>query len=150
MKEKSKEVLVKNDGQVFTPTFLVQNILDFAGYEGTNILRKHIIDNSCGARAFLTEIVRRYCTVSISNGSSKEQTKTELETYIHGIELEDVVFYNCLNNLNAVVEEFEITGVKWASIRGNLYGSRVYTYKFPFSQWLYLACRRQRMICSRS
>lgn len=113
MNEKSKEVLVKNDGQVFTPTFLVQNILDFAGYTGINILRKHIIDNSCGAGAFLTEIVRRYCTMSISHGSSKEQIKTELETYIHGIELEDVAFVNCITNLNAVVEEYGITDVKW-------------------------------------
>ena len=113
MNEKSKEVLVKNDGQVFTPTFLVQNILDFAGYTGINILRKHIIDNSCGAGAFLTEIVRRYCTISISHGSSKEQIKTELERYIHGIELEDVAFVNCITNLNAVVEEYGITDVKW-------------------------------------
>lgn len=113
MKEKSKEVLVKNDGQVFTPTFLVRNILDFAGYSGNSILQKHIIDNSCGAGAFLTEIVRRYCTVAISNSISKEEIKKHLETYIHGIELEDVAYANCINNLNAIVEDFDITNVNW-------------------------------------
>lgn len=113
MKEKSKEVLVKNDGQVFTPTFLVENILDFAGYAGKNIIQKHIIDNSCGAGAFLTEIVKRYCSIAISVGTSKEQLKSELETYIHGIELEDIAYANCIANLNSVADEYDISDVKW-------------------------------------
>lgn len=39
---------VKNSGQVFTPDFLVSNILDYVGYTEGNILQKHVIDNSCG------------------------------------------------------------------------------------------------------
>ena len=52
---------VKHSGQVFTPGFLVRNMLDYAGYVCGNILEKHIIDNSCGAGAFLCEAVARYC-----------------------------------------------------------------------------------------
>lgn len=40
---------IKNLGQIFTPNFLVKNIL-----------QKHIIDNSCGNGAFLCEIVKIY------------------------------------------------------------------------------------------
>ena len=53
---------IKHSGQVFTPDYLVADILDFCGYvESPRILGKHIIDNSCGEGAFLCEIVGRYC-----------------------------------------------------------------------------------------
>ena len=53
----------KRLGQIFTPQYLVEDILDFAGYSNSdNILGKHVIDNSCGDGAFLSEIVHRYCT----------------------------------------------------------------------------------------
>ncbi len=132
MKVKSKEVLVKNDGQVFTPTFLVRNILDFAGYTGAHILKKHIIDNSCGAGAFLTEIVRRYCTIAISENLPKEEIKTHLETYIHGIELEDIAFANCIENLNSLADEFEITEVKWDVIHKDALSVTKYNGKMDF------------------
>ena len=51
---------VKDFGQVFTPSNIVKDVLDAAGYKGENILKKHVIDNSCGDGAFLIEIVERY------------------------------------------------------------------------------------------
>lgn len=60
-----KQNFVKHSGQVFTPAFLVKNILDICHYTGTDILQKHIIDNSCGDGAFLCEIVERYCSAYI-------------------------------------------------------------------------------------
>lgn len=38
----------KRFGQIFTPQYLVEDILDFAGYSGAVILQRHTIDNSCG------------------------------------------------------------------------------------------------------
>ena len=52
---------IKNEGRVYTPKYIVSNILDLSGYTDENILKKHIIDNSCGDGAFLKEIVTRYC-----------------------------------------------------------------------------------------
>ena len=51
----------KRFGQVFTPPYLVEDILDFAGYGGAVILQRHAVDNSCGDGAFLVEMSRRYC-----------------------------------------------------------------------------------------
>jgi adenine-specific DNA-methyltransferase len=42
----------KVKGRVYTPDYIVCNILDLCGYDGVDILEKHIIDNSCGDGAF--------------------------------------------------------------------------------------------------
>lgn len=57
----NENTLVKNNGQVFTPDYIVDKILDMACYYGKNILKKDIIDNSCGSGAFFKKIVIRYC-----------------------------------------------------------------------------------------
>ena len=57
----------KTLGQVFTPHYLVCDILNVAGYiTGNDILKNHIIDNSCGDGAFLFEIIKRYCDTAKS------------------------------------------------------------------------------------
>ena len=48
---------VKKFGRVYTPCHIVNLILDFGGYKTTKILRRHVIDNSCGDGAFLIEII---------------------------------------------------------------------------------------------
>ena len=53
----------KRNGQVFTPRYIVEMMLDFCGYKDTNILCKHLMDNSCGDGAFLCSsvaITKRY------------------------------------------------------------------------------------------
>lgn len=108
-----KQNLVKHSGQVFTPAFLVKNILDICHYTGTDILQKHIIDNSCGDGAFLCEIVERYCSAYIQTGSDICMLKSHLEQYIHGIELEQEAYENCLYNLNLVTRKYQINNVQW-------------------------------------
>ena len=56
---------VKNQGRIYTPEFIVRNILDLANYKG-DILEKNIIDNSCGDGAFLKEVINRYCESFLS------------------------------------------------------------------------------------
>lgn len=104
---------VKQHGRVYTPDYLVKVILDFGGYDKPNILKKHVIDNSCGDGAFLTEIVRRYCAFFLTQKQDLSKLKHELETYIHGIELDAVECDKCILNLNKVVEEYGISKVKW-------------------------------------
>lgn len=99
---------VKNQGQVYTPAYLVRDMLDFCGYKGPDIIGKHIMENSCGDGAFLCEIVRRYCVLS-----ERLSLKTELETYIHGIEKDRKAYGACIKNLDAVAAEFGLYGVKW-------------------------------------
>ncbi len=105
--------LVKNDGQVFTPDYIVNNMLDFCGYDGKSILNKHVIDNSCGDGAFLQRIVYRYISVARSEGISDETIVQHLETYIHGLDTDPVAFNNCLLNLSSIAEEFGINDIDW-------------------------------------
>lgn len=111
--------MIKHSGQVFTPAFLVVTILDYAGYIGGNILRKHIIDNSCGDGAFLCEITKRYCNDYIDANGSIQGLKEELEKFIHGIELDPVAFANCLYNLETIASDFGVENVQWDILNTN-------------------------------
>ena len=107
------EFNIKHGGQVFTPDYLVSNILDFAGYKGATIMRKHIIDNSCGDGAFLCQIVARYCVEFLRISTDIAALRGELETYIHGIELDSDAYNLCLVNLNHIADTFHVSGVNW-------------------------------------
>lgn len=104
--------MTKNGGQVYTPDFLVSNILDYVGYTDGNILQKHVIDNSCGDGAFLCDIVDRYCKNYIAQNESILGLKDDLEKYIHGIEIDTVAYNDCILNLDTVISKFGVQDVK--------------------------------------
>lgn len=108
-----KDKKVKKTGQIFTPQYIVEEMLDYAGYVGSCILEKHIIDNSCGDGAFLQVAVRRYCKESIKDGRDISVIKSGLEKYIHGIDIDSVACANCYMNLNDEAKKFGIENVKW-------------------------------------
>ena len=110
---------VKDCGQVFTPDYLVCNILDTAGYLGENVLSKHIIDNSCGDGAFLVEIVERYCSEFFKTNNDINVLSLELQTYIHGIESDEIAYKSCLKNLDYVVSKYNLFDVKWDILFGD-------------------------------
>lgn len=110
----------KSKGRVYTPSYIVKNILDLSHYNGSNILNKHVIDNSCGDGAFLTEIVSRYCNEAIKNHIDAKTLKNHLEEFIHGIEIDAEEHRQCLNNLNNTIKNFGITEhVSWDVICGD-------------------------------
>jgi len=103
----------KSSGQVFTPDFIVRNILDYCEYGGSAIIGKHIIDNSCGEGAFLCETVKRYCEACIGAGLEKDKIKNDLSYYIHGIDLDTESVNACIRNLNVIAEKYGVFDVKW-------------------------------------
>ena len=110
----SKVSKEKHLGQIFTPNYLVCDILDIAGYKvKSSILGKHVIDNSCGDGAFLTEVARRYCTVAQRVKRRPVDLKKDLETFIHGIELDEQAYLACLSKLNDVAATFSLHNVAW-------------------------------------
>lgn len=114
MKTKTKTISVEKEaGRVYTPTYIVDNILDLSGYHSSTILNKHVIDNSCGDGAFLCQIVKRYCEEFIRYFDDKALLKEHLEKYIHGIEIEASEQKKCLENLSTAVEPFGIYNVDW-------------------------------------
>ena len=123
---------VKNSGQVFTPDFLVSNILDYVGYTDGNILQKHVIDNSCGDGAFLCGIVDRYCKDYIAQNESILGLKDDLEKYIHGIEIDTIAYDKCLVNLDTIISKFGIQDVKWNILNFNALSVSVFDNMMDF------------------
>jgi hypothetical protein len=56
-------------GQVFTPNWIITEILDLVGYNNENIIDKYILEPSSGDGAFLLEIVKRYINSYLQNSS---------------------------------------------------------------------------------
>ena len=101
----------KKSGRVYTPRFIVEQILDLCGYRGPRVVRKHIVDNSCGDGAFLTVVVERSCRERANR--SLATLKRELETFVHGVEIDPTERERCVRNLDAVALTFGIIGVNW-------------------------------------
>ena len=104
---------VKKHGRVYTPNYIVNLILDFGGYKSSEILKKHVIDNSCGDGAFLVEIVNRYCSTFLQISNDLSLLREELETYIHGIELDEVECQSCIKNLHQITDKYGVKDINW-------------------------------------
>ena len=65
----------KTLGQVFTPNWIIKEILDLVGYNNESILDKYILEPASGDGAFLLEIVSRYINVCMDkNGENPRIT----------------------------------------------------------------------------
>lgn len=91
---------IKELGQVYTPLWIVEEILDRVEYKGENILRKYILEPSCGDGAFLCKIVERYINVARNKNLSDNQIIQDLEKYIYGVEIDEKEYEKCIDNLN--------------------------------------------------
>lgn len=90
----------KLTGTVYTPTPIVQAILDKCGYSGKEILGKTILDPACGDGRFLCEIVER-----IIKASPKDQLKKNL-SFVYGWEIQKEALDQCRRNLDKLVKPF--------------------------------------------
>lgn len=80
-------------------------MLKQSGYEPG----RHILDNSCGDGAILCEVVKL-----IFETRPLSFVKYELETFVHGIELEKETYDKCIENLNNLVHTLGLKcDVKW-------------------------------------
>ena len=142
MQNKNTKLNIKNNGEVFTPNFLVNIILEQIDYNknNANILQKHIIDNSCGNGAFLCEIVKRYCQVSIKNNISNLQIENDLSNYIHGIEINKDNCIQCIKNLNTIAKSFNLNlqNISWNILNKDALLVRVSAEKYyDIVEWKY-------------
>lgn len=94
--------------QIYTPSKVVNFMLDNVGFNNKcGIDGKHIIDNSCGNGNFLVEIVKRI--FQFIHNIDREY----LETYVHGIEIDEPAYNEAINRLNKIATEHNISNVKW-------------------------------------
>lgn len=94
----------KTLGQVYTPEWIVNEILDSVNYKGIKILNKKIIDPACGDGAFLKIIIDRLIDEAIKEKKTIEEIKHILEKNIYGIEIDKGEYFKCLENLNKIVK----------------------------------------------
>ena len=96
----------KTLGQVYTPAFIVNKMLDDIGFVGNEILGKTILDPACGDGRFLCEVAKRIIAIS-----DKENLAQNLEK-IYGWDIDNEAIRYCLENLNMLIEGENIS-VKW-------------------------------------
>lgn len=130
MHNNSKEKYI---GQVFTPDFIVCEMLDYADYlVGNDILDKHIIDNSCGNGAFLLQIVERYIQSGLNSKISNNSIIKGLETFIHGIDNDNFAIESCVENLNNLVATYGFENINWDIHHNNTLKVKDYDGKMDF------------------
>jgi adenine-specific DNA-methyltransferase len=93
----------KSLGQVFTPNWIVSEILDLVGYNSESILDKYILEPSSGDGAFLLEIVKRYINTCIKKEIGVREIKERLEKYIYAVEIDEIEYKKSIQNLNNLV-----------------------------------------------
>ncbi len=103
VKEFTKEKLT---GQIFTPYFIVDKILDDVGYNSPEILGKTILDPACGDGRFLIKIVER-----IIKYSPIKNLKNNLEK-VYGWDIDKKAIEIAKEKVNKLIQSYDID-VNW-------------------------------------
>lgn len=99
--------------EIFTPRETVELMLDTVGYidngadiENSPIIKRHILDNSCGKGAFLLAAVERYIITAQGYGLDKQEICTDLGKYIHGIDINKTFVVETIIRLQDLLRQF--------------------------------------------
>lgn len=107
--QKSKQL-----GQVYTPQWIVDEILDELDYLGSPILKKFVLEPACGQGVFLLVIVARYIQAAQQAGLTTTEIINDLETYIYGVEIDENAYSACIENLNQYCNRvLNVNGIDW-------------------------------------
>lgn len=128
----SEKKTVKESGQVFTPDYIVANILDLCGYFGKKILEKQIIDNSCGDGAFLCQVVSRYIETALKSGFDKKEIVIQLEKNIHGVDTDETACKRCIERLSDIAKKNNLGKVKWDIRNKDVLSEKAFDGKMDF------------------
>ena len=99
--------------KIYTPQKIVKEMLLLCGYKGKKILKKHVVDNSCGKSAILSEIVEEYIKSARKQKLSNEEIKIDLETYIHGFDLDEEAIQISKQLLQEIASENKLDKINW-------------------------------------
>ena len=118
----------KTKCQHFTPDDIAMSMLDLADYRD-NLIGKAVLENSFGSGNILKAIVRRYIEYALSQNILPAKIAENLEKDIYGIELDEILFKNCIYDLNTILASYGIPDVKWQLFNDNAL-SHTYNKKF--------------------
>ena len=123
---------MKKNGVVYTPENIVNLLLKEVDYNGKKILKKHVMENSCGDGAFLIKIVEKYCEEFLLTNSDIDKLVLELEKYIHGLEIDKIEVEKTKKNLDNIISKFTPKKVKWDINQGNSLLIKKYDNKMDY------------------
>ena len=104
--------MVNEKCHVFTPTYIVNKMLDEVGYINS-LYGKSFLENSCGDGQILCEAVRRYIEDCKKYGIDKINIINGLETDFFAVEYNKMNFENCKKNLDMVAKSVGFENIKW-------------------------------------
>lgn len=126
-------IKIKHRGKIFTPDYLAKQILDFGHYFGQGIIKKHIIENSCGDGQFLIQIVDRYCNEFQKKSKNIAELKNDLETYIHAIEIDKEELTVCKRRCTKVASLYGVTDdINWDFHHADALKINIYNGKMDY------------------
>lgn len=102
----------KSKCQHFTPSNIVESMLDLAGYK-ENLIGVTVLENSFGCGNIIKEVVKRYIEYGLSKKVSKKKISEGLGKDIYGIELDENLYRACIEELNEIVKSYKLPMVKW-------------------------------------
>lgn len=103
----------KELGQVFTPAWVVDLILDAVGFSGEDALRLRVLEPSCGDGAFLEAIAERVVSAAMLAGLPKADTVRLLEAHIVGMELDPPALEAARTRMGAFAGSHGLGHVSW-------------------------------------
>ena len=103
---------IKAKCQIFTPDYIVEKMLDMAGYN-IHLWGKKVLENSCGDGQILSAIVKRYIEAAKKQRKSKKQIKEGLETDISAYDIDVELIDKCKNRLSGIAASYGIVDVCW-------------------------------------
>ena len=105
------EALRKNIGEFYTPEWLVDFVLDQAGYTGATVLDKKLLDPCCGSGNFLLHAIARCKHVARNAGEGNDLMSTRILHNIIGFDLNPLAVISArLNYLLAITDILPPTG----------------------------------------
>lgn len=123
------QLRIKANGEVFTPTPLVNEVLDSLPKELFEDTSKTFLDNSCGDGQFLSEVlIRKLEHIESTNGSiTEEDFGTALES-IYGVDLMEDNVELCQERLLCGFEQFRHI------VQNNIIKADGLKYNYSFGQ----------------
>lgn len=125
--------MIKTLGQVFTPDYIVELILDDIGYTHGNILNKKIMEPSFGKGVFLVHILERLIAECQYCGLNLFDIQKQISNNIYGIEIDTSLYNETIGTLNEIVRKNNIPFyIKW-----NLFNQNALEWK-SFNEFDYV------------
>lgn len=103
----------KDLGQVFTPEWVVELMLDELGYSDDVALTSRVLEPSCGEGVFLVAAAKRLIQAGRKAQLTDEVIAAHLAGNLHGVEYDDEVLQTTRKNLDDLAAQYGITDVSW-------------------------------------